>query len=506
MSLRDFTVYDMIARNALLYPQRDAVVFGDLRLNYRQYKQACDRCAAGLRKAGIDKGDRFAVVAHNSDWFLVLYGAAAKIGAIMVPVNWRFQPEEIKIVLDDCNPRIVFAGPEYQHAVAAAAREVSSVQALYGMTSDPGCDGFQPFDAILSDESADAIFDIPADGGYVIIYTAAVEGKPRGALLSQANIIAVNLQTMAGGRLDDAACHLCVLPLFHIAALSMTMAVMHRAGKNVIATRFDPEQALALIEQERVTAFGSFAPMLKMLLDKQAHKPADLSSIRSIGGLEDPESIRRFLEIAPNAAFYNGFGQTEAMGVTGCNAAERPGSAGRPLPLTRVVLLDDDDRPVLPGAIGEICVRSPAVFLGYWGLEGATAYTFRNGWHHTGDLGRFDELGYLWYVKRKEEKELIKPGGENVYPAEVEVAILSHAGIDEVCVIGVPDQQWREAIKAVCVLAPGAQVTAQELIDHVAAKIARYKKPKHVVFVDTLPKTKEGKIDRNQVKKEHGSE
>jgi acyl-CoA synthetase (AMP-forming)/AMP-acid ligase II len=504
MGLRDFTVYDMICRNAMLYPGHEAVVFGDTRLNYRQYKSACDRCAAGLVKAGIRQGDRFAVVAYNSDRFLILYGAAAKIGAILVAVNWRYRVEEIKMVLEDCAPKIVFAGKEFQETVSVASGTVSSIQAFYSMASDAGDSVFQPFEAVLSDAGAGAVVDIPADGGYVIIHTAAVQGKPRGALLSQANIIAVNLQTMSGSRLDDGACYLCVLPLFHISALSTSMAVMHRAGKNVITARFDPAQSLSLIEQERVTILGSFAPMLKMLLEKHALKPADLSSIRSLGGLEDPESIRKFMQAAPQAVFYSGFGQTEAMAVTGCNAAERPGSAGRPSAMTRVALFNDEDKQVPVGEVGEICVRAPSVFLGYWGLEAETAYTFRNGWHHTGDLGRFDEQGYLWYVKRKEEKELIKPGGENVYPAEVEKAILSHGGILEACVIGVPDPQWREAIKAVCVCRPGVQIEPGELIEHVAAAIARFKKPKHVVFVEALPKTADGRIDRGRVKKEHG--
>ena len=504
MGLRDFTVYDIICRNAMLYPEREAVVFGEVRLNYGQYKVACDRCASGLVKAGIGRGDRFAVVANNSDRFLILYGAAAKIGAIMVSINWRFQVDEIKVVLEDCTPKIIFAGEDFQQTATAAAGNVASVAAFYSMSSNGGQHGFQPFEAILSDQGADAVFDIPGDAGYVIIHTAAVQGRPRGALLSQANIIAVNLQTMSGSRLDDGACYLCVLPLFHISALSTAMAIMHRAGKNVIAARFDPEQALDLIERERVTVFGSFAPMLKMLLDKHAQRPADLSSIRSLSGLEDPESVKSFMKMAPDAAFFSGFGQTEAMAVTSCNAAERPGSAGRPSALTRVVLLDEQDNEVPIGEIGEICVRAPSVFLGYWGLEAETAYTFRNGWHHTGDMGRFDAQGYLWYVNRKEEKELIKPGGENVYPAEVEKAILTHAGVHEVCVIGVPDQQWREAVKAVCVLNPGAQVAPRELIEHVAARIARFKKPKHVVFVPALPRNHDGKVDRNQVKKDHG--
>ena len=156
------------------------------------------------------------------------------------------------------------------------------------------------------------------------------------------------------------------------------------------------------------------------------------------------------------------------------------------------------------GTQGEICVRSPAVFLGYWGRDEDNAYTFRNGWHHTGDIGRFDEDGFLWYVKRKAEKELIKPGGENVYPAEVEKVVLEHEAVAEVSVIGVADDQWSEAIKAIVVFKEGKSIDPDELREFVASKIARHKKPKYVDVVDALPKTEDGEIDRDQVKKDHG--
>ncbi len=198
------------------------------------------------------------------------------------------------------------------------------------------------------------------------------------------------------------------------------------------------------------------------------------------------------------------YGQTEAMAVAGGKLSERPGSAGRPSLLTSVILFDDYDREVPPGSAGEICVRSPAVFLGYWGKDEETAYTFRNGWHHTGDIGRFDADGYLWYVKRKAVKELIKPGGENVYPAEVEKVLLAHPDVAEAAVIGVPDPEWGEAVKAVCVVKEGHAIDPLELSEFVAARIARYKKPKHVVFVKELPKKADGEVDRERVKQEHG--
>jgi len=215
------------------------------------------------------------------------------------------------------------------------------------------------------------------------------------------------------------------------------------------------EFTLKMIEQEKGTVFFNFAPILKMLLDQLEKTPFDISTVRNVGGLDHRENIERFLQAAPNATFWAGFGQTEAMGVTRSPFNERPGSAGKPSTVAQVALFDDYDQPVPVGTPGEICVRSPGVFLGYWGRDEDNAYTFRNGWHHTGDIGRFDEDGYLWYVKRKAEKELIKPGGENVYPAEVEKAILEHEAVVEASVIGVSDTQWGEAIKAVCVLATG---------------------------------------------------
>ncbi len=329
-------------------------------------------------------------------------------------------------------------------------------------------------------------------------------GEPRGALLSQHNVIYGNLLMMHQYAATPDDCHICILPLFHIAGLAMATAVMHAGGKNVIVERFDPELTLKLIEQEKGTAFFNFAPILNMLLDQLEKTPYDISSVRNVGGLDHRENIERFLKAAPNATFWAGFGQTEAMGVTRSPFNEKPGSAGKPATLAQVALFDDYDQPVPVGTPGEICVRSPGVFLGYWGRDEDNAYTFRNGWHHTGDIGRFDQEGYLWYVKRKAEKELIKPGGENVYPAEVEKAILEHASVAEASVIGVPDRQWGEAIKAICVLESGASLEPKELIDFVAAKIARYKKPKHVVFVDALPKTDDGEVDRDQLKKDHG--
>lgn len=505
MGVRDYTIYDFIHRNATLYPNRDAIVFNEQRLTHKEYKETVDRLAAGLTAAGVTQGDRLGVVAHNSDEYMILYGAAAKIGAIVLAVNWRFQPEEVSYVLKDCTPKFVFAGTDYQNTIQTVAEEVDFIERTFAIGPGDNQPGFDPFSSLLAEPDGNDTTDLSADLGFVIIHTAAVEGHPRGALLSQANCVYSSLIAMREYELDHEGCHMCILPLFHVAGLNLSITMMHAGGKNVILERFDPELTLKLIEKEKGTVFFNFAPILGMLMDKYEEGAYDISSIRHLSGMDHPDNIKRFMGLAPQAVYHTGFAQTEAMGVSGCPVMERPGCAGKPSPLARVALFDDHDNEVPVGTPGEICVRSPTVFLGYWGLEEETAITFRNGWHHTGDIGRFDEDGYLWYVKRKAQKELIKPGGENVYPVEVEKAILEHPAVKEVSVIGVPDPKWGEAIKAVCVLEDGQTLDEKELIEFVGSKIARYKKPQQVVYVDSLPRTGENEIDRDQIKQDHGA-
>jgi acyl-CoA synthetase (AMP-forming)/AMP-acid ligase II len=502
----DFNIYDMICRNAQVCGGSDCIVSHNLRLTHTEFKEKCDKLAAGLLGVGVEKGDRLGVVANNSAEFMLLYGAAAKIGAILLPVNWRFQQHEIAYVLCDCRPKLVFAGTEYRPAVTDAAKKAASIDRYYTIGPGEAGEGFSPFEELYGKIRPDDDAHPSADTGFVLIHTAAVEGQPRGALLSQANILYCNMQLMYLYALGEEDCCVDTLPFFHIAGLTMALAVMQAGGKNAVLERFDPERTLQLIHEEKGTILLHFPPMLKMIMEKYAEAEGryNLSSLVHVAGLDQPENILRFKKIAPEARFWTAFGQTEAMPVTGGRIEERPGSAGKPTCLSRVILFDDHDNEVPVGTPGEICVRSPAVFSGYWGRDEDNAYTFRNGWHHTGDIGRFDEDGYLWYVKRKAQKELIKTGGENVYPAEVEKVILEHENVAEASVIGVPDEQWGEGIKAVCVRKPGAALEAEALVDFVASKIARYKKPKYVVFVDALPKNDTGEIDRDQVKKDHG--
>jgi long-chain acyl-CoA synthetase len=503
MGLRDFTLVDIIERNARLYPRGLAFTFENERVTHADYAARTDRLAAGLERAGIAAGERIAVISQNNLEFVDLYGAAARLGAILVPINWRLSPEEIVFILGDAAPRVVIADAANQAVLQSAHSSLASVRHWFGIgaASAP----FQPYQNLAAAQSAGVTAATPtADDSVVMIHTAAVGGRPRGALLSHANLVAANMQLLQLWSLTAADVNLGALPLFHVAGLGMLFAAQQAGGASVILPKFDAEAAVALIRTWRVTMLAEFAPMLASLLDAAKGRAGELSTLRVATGLDSPETIARFESECPHATFWSVFGQTETSGfVTIAPFRDRPGAAGRPASLATVATLDADDRPVAPGEIGEIGVRGPLVFKGYWNCDTDNAVTLRNGWHHTGDQGTFDADGYLWYKGRSPAKELIKPGGENVYPAEVEREIAAHPAIAEVVVFGVPDPQWGEAIKAVCTCKAGHSVTAQEVIDFVGARIARYKRPKHLVFVAAMPKTQAGAVDRAKVKEQH---
>ena len=464
-----------------------------------------DGLATGLLANGIKKGDRLAIISKNCIEYFALYGAAARIGSIVVPVNWRLSRSEIQYILSDTTPKLVFADLEFRNLIREILSDFHFVKRFYSTSGSGERLPFLSFDELGGDPELQDKISVLSDDPFVIMHTAAVGGKPRGAILTYRNLISASMDYIVALSLNEKDVHLAFLPLFHIACLGMAMAVLHAGGKNIIMPKFDTQIALKYIEQEKVTLILDFPPVLSNLLEEAKESPRRLSSIRRVVGIDRPETINE-LEKMTKSRFVVAYGQTELSGVAslGC-FYERPGSAGRPGLLTNIRLVDDFDNQVSAGETGEVTVRGPSVFNGYWKLKKETEYTFRNGWHHTGDLARFDEGGYLWYVGRKPEKELIKPGGENVYPAEVEAIILEHPAIKEVCVIGVQDPDWKEAIKAVCVLKPDESLAAEDLIQFVGSKISKYKRPRYVEITAEFPRLSDGSIDREKIKRNFGT-
>jgi acyl-CoA synthetase (AMP-forming)/AMP-acid ligase II len=501
MDLRSFTVYDIFKRNARVFKKRIAIQSEDRRITFGELHDQVSAVSGWLAARGIRRGDRVTVLTKNRLEFFSLIGAAAALGAIMVPINFRLSSEEMSHILTDTRPEMFFFEPDFEKIIPELFSSGASPRELivFGHSGQ----GYTSFDSLLNHPAGKAAAVSDGDP-FVMMHTAAIQGKPRGALLSHRGLLACSIHTMSalGLTCDDA--YLNILPLFHIAGLMAGLTMMQAGGRNVLMSRYDPKAAGKMIDREKVTLIGNFPPILTQLLDAQAAGECNLSSLKNVIGVELPDTVKRFESLGAGR-FWLAYGQTETMGLTCmCPNLERPGSAGRPGLLVDLKIVDEFDRECAAGTQGEILIRGPLVFEGYWGEEELTRHTFRGGWHHTGDIGRLDEEGFLWFVGRKAEKELIKPGGENVYPVEVEKVIMEHPGIREVSVIGVPDPKFGEGIKAVCVLNPGARLSEQELIDFVAGRIARYKKPGYVEFIDSLPKKEDGSIDRQKIKALYG--
>jgi long-chain acyl-CoA synthetase len=502
MSVHSFTVYDMFKRNARLYRDKTAIISEDQQITFGELFDQINRVAGGLAANGVRKGDRIAVLSKNCPEFFTLMGAVAAVGAIMVPINFRLAANEIGHVLNNTEPVMLFFERDFEPIVSEISAGCPSVKHL--ITFYPSDRNFRSFDSFTQSKPGKAI-QLSGSDPFMIIHTAAVLGKARGGVLSHDNFTISNTQQAAMMGLTGNDAYLNILPIFHVAGLGLALAIMHMGGKNVLISKFDPKAAIKMVSQERVTIIGDFPPILTQLLDEQSAGEYSLSSLKHVLGLESQDTIERF-ESTVGGQFWLAYGQTETMGqIFFCPNKERPGSAGRPGPLVALMIVDEFDREVSPGESGEILIRGPIVFQGYWKEEELTEHTLRGGWHHTGDLGRADNDGYLWFMGRKAEKELIKTGGENVYPVEVEKTILQHPAVKEVAVIGVADSEFAEAIKAICVLKPDCHLTEAELIDFVGKRIARYKRPKYAIFVDALPRTKEGSIDREQVKAKYST-
>lgn len=494
------TIFDFFHKNALVNGPGCALYFnGETRSHSELFDDAC-RLTCGMAKLNLAAGTRVAVVAKNHPAFFHLFAAGSALNLCLVLINRRLGEDELAHALDDTTPQVVIYDNEMTGKILPLIQDRTGIVHSFNLEEN--------FSSIYAPDPQGAVelaADSDSDRAYIIIHTAAVQGKPRGAVLSQTGLILANLQLMHAYGLDKTKAYLNILPLFHIMGLNIGLGTLMAGGKNVIMDHFSPQSCLDLIREQNVSIFGSFPPILGRILSciQSQAAPPDLSSLEIAAGLENPETAEQW-EAVTGSKFWIMYGQTETSGlITFSPIFEQPGSAGRVSPLARMVVADDLDNALPAGSTGEILVKGPLVFKGYWNADDLNAFTFRNGWHHTGDMGRLDENGYLYFKGRKPEKELIKPGGENVFPAEVENALVSHGAVDKACVFGVPDAEFGEAIKAVCSLNPGCTVEEKELIAYTATLIAGFKKPKFIVFVDQLPQTPAGDIDRFAVKEKY---
>lgn len=497
-NLRSLTLFDIYEKNSNHIGQLPAIHWKGQDISYSDLFDQTSKLARGLQSLNLKPGSRVAVLLTNHPAFFHLFGAAAALNLVLVLINKRLSVEEIQTIIEDTTPQVIISDDLHADISKKITSETPFLDHCFIIGSQHTADNFSN---LYHPAGIEHTVPCTMDDPYIIIHTAAVEGKPRGAVLSHQNVILANQQAAQTFGLDIGQVYLNILPLFHIMGVNLGLGILQVGGKSVIIEKFDPTLTLELIQNQKVTIFGSFPPILHNLMEASAQTGnVDFSSLRIVAGLEQPEAVQKW-EALTSSKFWTMYGQTETSGlVTFSEYFTKQGSAGKISLLANIKIVDDHDTILPCGMTGEIVVRGPLVFQGYWNTEDLNARTFREGWHHTGDLGMIDTDGFLFFKGRKAERELIKPGGENVFPVEVEKAILQHSAIKDVCVFGVPDPKFGEGIKAVCSLHKGQSLSAKELIDFTATKIAGYKKPRIVEFVDELPKTADGSIDRQAVK------
>jgi long-chain acyl-CoA synthetase len=481
----DITLSDICSEHRRRYPERLAVIDGAKRFTWPQFDDRVNSAARVLTEHGVTRGERVLWLAQTSSRFLELMLACARIGAMICPANWRQSAEEFAFVIDDFDPRVVVWQDEEIGDRVRDARSLASSDAVWIRHDSDEAGGYDDLVAAASPEPMSG--DAEPHDALLVIYTAAITGRPAGSMLSHRNLISMALQTARITEPDEKSIFVNSGPLFHIGNFQFdSLPVFVMGGANVYIRRVEEEELLQLIAAERVTSAFLMPPTILKLKELNATAGLDISSLRAgaftpLWGAALPPDPSRW------AAESGGFGQTEVTGLSVLNAygGKGLGNSGRPTPLCQVRIVDPDGVEVPDGSTGEIVVRGDTVHLGYWNRPEVNARRMRDGWWHTTDAGRREADGTITFLGTM--TRMIKSAAENIYPPEVESCLASHPAVKRAAVIGVPDTQYTQSVKAVVVLKDGHGPSEAELIEHCRSRIASYKKPKSVEFVDELP-------------------
>jgi long-chain acyl-CoA synthetase len=485
-----------IVEGAALAPEAAAIRLGESELSYAELDDASARLATLLREKGLARGDRVGVMLPNVPDFPVAYYGVLRAGGIVVPMNVLLKRREIAFHLEDSGAKLLLAWHGFSEEARAGAAE-SGAEAV---EVEPGA-----FAATLAalDPAADTV-DTADDDTAVILYTSGTTGKPKGAELTHLNL-SRNAEVASRTTCEIGAGDIVLgaLPLFHSFGQTVAMNASLRVGACLtLLPKFDPGEALATMQRDGVTHFYGVPTMFGALLHHPGREDFDTSALRTCitGGASMPVEVLRGFEEAFGAVVLEGYGLSETSPVASSNhphMERKPGSIGTPIEGVEMRVVDEDDNPVAQGEVGEIAIRGHNVMKGYWQRPEATEEAMRGGWFHSGDMARVDEEGYFYIVDRK--KDLIIRGGYNVYPREVEEVLYEHPKIREAAVVGVPHDEWGEEIGAAVVLHEGEELAPEEVSAYVKERIAAYKYPRVVWFLDDLPKGPTGKILKREI-------
>ncbi|MFD7977989.1 long-chain fatty acid--CoA ligase [Streptomyces sp. NPDC059071] len=487
------------ARRARKTPHRTALIHGSTTVTYGALHERTTRLAHALRAAGVRRGDRIAYLGPNHPAFLETLFAAGLLGAVFVPLNTRLAAPEIAYQLEDSGASVLLHSPAH----ATTAETVTGARTVVEA-------GGATYEELLAAGSAEPVDEpVSPDDVGIIMYTSGTTGRPKGAMLTHGNLVwnAVNVLVDHDLHADETA--LVSAPLFHTAGLNMlTLPVLLKGGTCVLVESFDPGGTLDLVERHGVTFMFGVPTMFDQVARHPRWATADLSGLRLLtcGGAPVPASLIAAYQ-ERGLAFLQGYGMTEAspgaLFLDAEHAVAKAGSAGVPHFFTDVRVVRPDLTPVTAGETGEVLIRGPHVMAGYWGRPEETAAAFTDGWFRSGDAARVDADGYVTIVDRF--KDMIISGGENVYPAEVEEALLAHPDVAECAVIGVPDEKWGETARAIVVAREGTAPDPAAVLASLTGRLARYKIPRSLVLVDALPRTASGKLLKHSLRARYGS-
>lgn len=488
-------------RNAEIFPEKAALISGDKSITFAELNERANRLANSLDGLGIRSGDRVALLLGNRFEFMECYFAISKIGAIAVPLNTRLAAQELAYIINDAGAGALVTDDVYLQLFREMAADLTTVKKFIGVGfwSD---DQLDYEELIKSGSPAEPNFNVKEDDSAFLFYTSGTTGRPKGCILSHKNIIMDNYNIISEMNLSRDDIYLNALPMFHLANDGPMFATMQLGCTNVIIERPQPELMLKTIAEQKVTYIACAPTVVNMLVSTPGIEEFDLRSLRVLqygGGPLMPQTYASLRKIMPGCSIYGSYGQTEASDIVSVLLPDkhegRLNSCGRPVFGLKVKIVDENDNEMSVGEAGEIAVSGPTVMQGYWRMAEATSKAVQNGWLHTHDVGRLDEEGYLYVVDRL--SDMIKTGGENVYPKEVENVLNTHPGVFESVVFGVPDAKWGETVKAAIVIKNGAVVPENELIEFCRGKVAGYKKPTSILLVDSIPRNFSGKVLRN---------
>ena len=502
------TCADITRSQAKERPDEIAHVFEGRTTSFAQLDRRASQIANGLIALGIKPHSRVGYIGLNSDrYFETVYGSF-KANAVVVGVNWRLAPPEVIYVLNDANAEVLFVGAEFMPLIEPIKSQLTSVRHFIAVDGPHG--DWPVFDAWRDAQSPeDPHTPVAPDDDVVQLYTSGTTGHPKGVQLTNANYIAFFKSAQeAGWALYDAGdVNLCAMPNFHVAGLNMGILSVAQGAKGIIMKQVDPVKVLDAVESDGINNMFLVPAVIQFVVAVPGIENRDLSTLKRIyyGASPISEEVLLKAQKLLKCEFTQLYGLTETVGggtflppEAHDPARGKLRSCGIPYPGFEIAVFDENAKPVAQGAVGEIVIKSPTVMKGYWGKPEATAKSIIDGWFYTGDAGFFDEDGYLFIYDRV--KDMIVSGGENVYPAEVENALMSHEAIADAAVIGVPDPKWGEAVKGIVVLKPGVEASADDIIAFCKTRIAGYKTPKSIDFIEALPRNPSGKVLRRELR------